>query len=64
MAQSLSHPEERTPHPADSHDPHHHVPGTMDISAQEAMFDGFMRLVSRAAIVIVAALILLALINA
>lgn len=63
MPQSLSHPEERTSHAPDTHDPNAHVPGTMDISEQERTFERFMRLVTRAAIVIVALLILLALIN-
>ena len=63
MAQSLSHPEERTPHAPDTHDPTHHVPGSMDISAQEKTFEGFMKLATRAAVVIVTLLILLALIN-
>lgn len=63
MAQSLSHPEERTPHPADSPDPNHHVHGSMDISMQEATFYRFMKLVTRVAIVIVVILILLALVN-
>ncbi len=62
-AQSLTHPEARTPHPADHPDPDHHVPGSMDISEQERTFDRFMRLLTRAAIVIVVLLILLALIN-
>ena len=63
MAQSMSHPEARTAHPADRHDPAHHVPGSMDISAQEATFEGFMRVVTRAGIVIVVALVFLALVN-
>lgn len=67
MAQSLSHPEERTPHPKDA--PGHgqagqrHVPGSMDITAQERAFAGFMRWVTRGTVVILAALVLLALIN-
>lgn len=65
MAQSLSHPEERTSHraghPADA--PGHHVEGSMDIAAQERTFEGFMRWVTRAAIVIVVALVFLALVN-
>lgn len=63
MAQSLSHPEERTPHAPDTHDPTHHVPGSMDISEQEQTFERFMRLVTRVAIVIVVLLLFLALIN-
>lgn len=68
MAQSLSHPEERTPHPSDTpgaaSDPHHHhVPGSMDITEQERTFERFMRFVMRTSIAIVALLILLALIN-
>ena len=63
MAQSLSHPEQRTPHAPDSADPNHHVLGSMDISAQERAFEGFMRIATRAAIVIVVLLIFLALVN-
>jgi hypothetical protein len=69
VAQSLSHPEERTTRPAadrpgHASDPrHHHVPGSMNISAQERMFESFMRLVTRAAIAIVVILLLLALLN-
>lgn len=63
MAQSLSHPEERTPHAADTPDPAHHVPGSMDISEQERTFASFMKLATRSVIVIVAILIFLALIN-
>ena len=62
--QSLSHPEARTPRPADSADPDHHVPGSMDISEQEATFHRFMRLVTRAGLAIVVILLLLALFNA
>lgn len=62
-AQSLSHPEARTPHQADSPDPAHHVHGSMDISMQEATFYRFMRLVTRVVIAIVAILVLLALVN-
>ena len=44
-------------------DPHTpHQPGTMDITAQEKTFDGFVTFVTRTVIVIVAALIFLALI--
>lgn len=64
QSQSLSHPEQRTPHPADSHDPHHHVPGSMDISDQERTFEGFMRVVVRTGIAIVVVLVFLALVNA
>jgi len=63
MAQSLSHPEERTPHAPDSRDPDHHVPGSMDVSAQERTFEGFMKIITRATIVIVVILVLLALVN-
>jgi hypothetical protein len=63
MAQSLSHPEERTSHAPDNPDPTQHVPGTMDVSEQERTFERFMRLVTRAAIVIVVLLIFLALVN-
>ncbi|MGZ9809110.1 aa3-type cytochrome c oxidase subunit IV [Pseudoroseicyclus sp. H15] len=41
-----------------------HKHGEMDTTAQEATFDGFMKLVSRSAIVIIIALIFLALIGA
>ena len=64
MAQSLSHPEERTPRAPDTPDPHHHVPGSMDITEQERTFHRFMTLVTRAAIAIVVLLIFLALLNA
>lgn len=37
--------------------------GTMDISVQEKTFDGFMRMVTRGAVLIVALLIFLALAN-
>lgn len=40
-----------------------HKHGEMDITTQEQTFDGFVRLVSRAAVVIIVALILLTLIN-
>lgn len=63
MAQSLSHPEERTPHAPDSADPNHHVHGSMDVSAQERTFEGFMRFATRAAVVIVVLLIFLGLVN-
>ena len=63
MAQSLSHPEERTPHGPDSADPDAHISGTMDIRAQERTFHGFMTFVTRAAILIVALLLFLALVN-
>jgi hypothetical protein len=41
-----------------------HVPGTMDVSVQEKTFDGFIRMVTRATIVIIALLIFTALVNA
>jgi hypothetical protein len=41
-----------------------HSHGDMDISTQEKTFDGFIHLVTRAAIACVVALILLALFNA
>lgn len=41
-----------------------HKHGEMDISVQEKTFDGFMKMTTRATIVIIAALILLALIGA
>ncbi len=62
-AQSLTHPEARTPHAADAHDPALHVHGSMDVSEQEATFQRFMRLLTRAVVVIVVLLIFLALIN-
>lgn len=40
-----------------------HKHGEMDISVQENTFNGFMSIVTKAAIVIIVALILLALIN-
>ncbi len=40
------------------------VPGTMDISVQEKTFEGFMRMVTRGAILAVAILIFMALVNA
>lgn len=64
MAQSLSHPEERTAHPAPSHDPNHFVPGSMDISEQERTFEGFMRWTVRAGIAVVVVLVFMALVNA
>jgi hypothetical protein len=79
MAQSASHPEHRTAHPAahgaqptaphgapptaHAGDPDHFVPGSMNIAVQEATFDGFMRLVVRSGIVIALILIFLALLN-
>ena len=63
MAQSLSHPEQRTAHAPDAGDPGHHVQGSMDISAQERTFEGFMRIATRAAIVIVVLLVFLGLVN-
>ncbi|WP_341211755.1 aa3-type cytochrome c oxidase subunit IV [uncultured Limimaricola sp.] len=44
-------------------DQHHHVPGTMDITAQEKTYAGFVKLTIRTVIAIIVALILLALIN-
>lgn len=40
-----------------------HKHGEMDIEVQEKTFDGFMSMVTKAAILIIVALILLALIN-
>jgi hypothetical protein len=40
-----------------------HEPGTMDIRDQERTFNGFIAMVSRAAILIFAILIFLALVN-
>jgi hypothetical protein len=51
---------------ASPHDDTHHgdaQTGTMDITVQEKTFDGFMRMVTRGAIVIIALLIFLALVN-
>ncbi|SHI81838.1 aa3-type cytochrome c oxidase subunit IV [Wenxinia saemankumensis] len=42
----------------------HHEPGTMDITAQQRVFHGFVKMITRASIVIVVLLILLALVNA
>ena len=42
----------------------HHEPGTMDITVQEKTFDGFMKTITRGAIIVVVLLILLALVNA
>ncbi|SNS53961.1 aa3 type cytochrome c oxidase subunit IV [[Luteovulum] sphaeroides subsp. megalophilum] len=47
-----------------SHPAHGHVEGSMDITQQEKTFAGFVRMVTWAAVVIVAALIFLALANA
>ncbi len=41
-----------------------HEPGSMNITVQEKTFDGFVRMVSRAVILILAILIFLALANA
>lgn len=41
-----------------------HKPGSMDITVQEKTFEGFMRMVTRAVILILAILIFLALANA
>lgn len=51
---------------AGNHGDHHgeHAPGSMDITVQEKTFDGFMRMVTRASIVILIALVFLALVNA
>ena len=64
MAQSLSHPEERTSHPADTAPGQGHVAGSMDISAQERAFEGFMRTVTRVAVAVILILVFLALVNA
>lgn len=68
MAQSLTHPEERTAHPADApghgQAGHDHVEGSMDVSAHERTFHSFMTFVTRVAIGIVVALVVLALVNA
>ena len=44
-------------------DEHHHEHGTMDITAQERTFAGFMRLSSRVVITVIVLLILLYLVN-
>jgi hypothetical protein len=51
---------------AGNHGDHHgeHAPGSMNISVQEKTFDGFMSMVTRAAIVILCVLVFLALVNA
>jgi fumarate reductase subunit C len=51
---------------AGNHGDHHgeHTPGSMDIRVQEKTFDGFMTMVTRTAIVILIALVVLALVNA
>ncbi len=51
---------------AGNHGNHHgeHASGTMDIAVQEKTFDGFMRMVTRSAIVILCVLVFLALVNA
>jgi hypothetical protein len=41
-----------------------HKPGSMDVGVQEKTFDGFVRIVSRAVVLILALLIFLALVNA
>jgi hypothetical protein len=41
-----------------------HVPGMMDVSVQEKTFDGFLRMVTRAVILIMVVLVFLALANA
>ncbi|MBP1807206.1 aa3-type cytochrome c oxidase subunit IV [Rubellimicrobium aerolatum] len=46
-----------------AHVTHDHEPGTMDITAQEATFAGFMRFATRMAAIIVVLLVLLALVN-
>ncbi len=43
---------------------HEFVPGTMDITNQEKTFSGFMKLVTRSAIVILVLLVFIALVNA
>lgn len=40
-----------------------HKHGEMDISVQEKTFDGFMSMVTKGAIIIIVALVLLAMIN-
>lgn len=42
---------------------HHHVPGEMDITAQEKTFNGFIRMVTNGAIVVILVLIFMALVN-
>ncbi len=41
-----------------------HKPGSMDIRVQEKTFEGFIRMATRAVILILAVLIFLALVNA
>ncbi|MCC7321863.1 MAG: aa3-type cytochrome c oxidase subunit IV [Rubellimicrobium sp.] len=43
---------------------HAHVPGSMDITAKEAAFAGFVKFATRAAILAVVVLVFLALANA
>ncbi len=40
------------------------TPGKMDISVQEKTFDGFIRMVTRGAILVICILIFMALVNA
>ena len=49
----------------DHHDAqHHHEPGTMDITAQERAFEGFMRWVVNSVIAILVILVFLAFVGA
>lgn len=41
-----------------------HTPGSMDITVQQKTFDGFIRMVVRGVIVVIAILIFMALVNA
>jgi hypothetical protein len=68
MAQHSHHDEgararETLVHPA-AHVTHHHEPGTMDITAQERTFVGFIRFSVRMTILVVIVLLLLAVVNA
>lgn len=53
-------------HAADHHDhaAGHHVPGTMDVTAHERTFHGFIRLITWGVVASAAVLIFLALANA
>ena len=46
-----------------AHVTHDHEPGTMDITAQQQTFVGFMRFATRMAMLIIVVLILLAIFN-
>ena len=46
------------------HDAAHHDHGTMEVAVQERTFDGFVRFLTWSAVISIAALIFLALVNA